>query len=233
MSHCWKPILACLSLFVLVAVGCNRGADKSQSDQSPAAAIGGADNDTSKPADNNAPALKKSNADSRHPEVLIETSMGNITLRLDREKAPGTVDNFLFHAASGFYNGTVVHQVFKDQGILAGGYGENLVEKAPIQPTIRNEADNGLKNLRGTIAMNRKPDNMDSATSQFFINVVDNPSLDYKDRTSAGYGYCVFGNVIQGMEVVNRINTVALRDTANFERTPAEPIVVRSVQRLR
>lgn len=231
MSH--RSILACLSLFVLVAAGCNRGADKSQSDQSPAAAIGSGGKDSSKPADDNGPALKKSNADSRHPEMLIETSMGNITLKLDREKAPGTVDNFLFYAASGYYNGTVVHQVFKDQGILAGGYNENLVEKAPIQPPIRNEADNGLKNLRGTIAMNRQPDNMDSATSQFFINVVDSPSLDYKDRSPAGYGYCVFGNVTAGMDVVNRINMVALRDTSNFERTPAEPIVIKSVQRLR
>ena len=116
----------------------------------------------------------KPTADPQHPVVLIETSLGNITVRLDREKALLTVDNFLSYVGASFYDQTIIHQVYKGQGILAGGYGTNMLEK-PAHTPIRNEADNGLKNRRGTIAMVRLPDAIDSATCQFFINVADNP----------------------------------------------------------
>ena len=167
----------------------------------------------------------------QQPLVLVETSVGKITLRLDAERAPLTVDNFLSYVDAGHYDRTIIHQVYKGQGIVAGGYGENLLEK-PARTPIRNEAANGLKNRRGTIAMVRLPDGIDSATCQFFINVADNPALDYRDRTPAGYGYCVFGEVVDGMDVVDRINDVPIHDTPDFERTPVEPIMVASMRRI-
>ena len=164
--------------------------------------------------------------------MLIETSLGKIKVQLNVERAPLTVDNFLFYVNSGYYDRTIVHQVYKGQGIMAGGYGENLLEK-PARTPIRNEASNGLKNRRGTIAMVRSPDGIDSATCQFFINVADNPALDYRDRTPAGYGYCVFGEVIEGMDVVDRINDAPVHDMPDFERTPVEPVIVASVRQIR
>ena len=143
-----------------------------------------------------------------------------------------TVDNFLSYVGSSFYDKTIIHQVFKDQAIMAGGYDTNMVAKLARFP-IRNEAAVGMKNLRYTIAMFRSPASIDSATSQFFINVADNSSLDYKDRTPQGYGYCVFGKVTKGMEVVDAINAAELRDTTTLERTPAVPIIVMSIRRVR
>ncbi len=174
----------------------------------------------------------KSPVDTKHPIVLIETSLGNITVRLDADKSPLTVDNFLSYVRAGHYDQTIVHQVYKSQGFLAGGYGMNLVEKKP-RPPIRNEADNGLKNRRGTIAMVRLPDAIDSATCQFFINVADNPGLDYRNRTPAGYGYCVFGEVTEGLDTVEKIAEVKVCDTKDFERTPEQQIVVKSVRQIR
>ena len=144
-----------------------------------------------------------------------------------------TVDNFLnSYVGDRFYDQTIVHQVYKGQGILAGGYGTNLVEK-PARTPIRNEALNGLKNHRGAIAMVRQPDAIDSATSQFFINVADNPALDYKDRTPAGYGYCVFGEVTEGMDVVDKINNVPVHDEGGLDRTPVQRVVVKSIRWIR
>ena len=201
--------------------------------QSPPAAIDGAGNATpSSVVVPEPPAPPKPTSDSQHPVVLIETSLGNVTVQLDREKALLTVDNFLRYVGASFYDQTVIHQVYKGQGILGGGYGTNMVAK-PARTPIYNEADNGLKNSRGTIAMVRLPDAIHSATSQFFINVADNPSLDYRDRTPEGYGYCVFGKVTDGMDVVDKINGVSLRDMPEFERTPMEPVIVKSIRRIR
>ena len=107
----------------------------------------------------------------------------------------------------------------------------NLLEK-PTKRFIRNEADNGLKNRRGTIFMVRQPDVIDSAACQFFINVADNPSLDYKDRTAEGYGYCVFGEVTEGMDAVDAIANTSVQDTPQFERTPVQPLVITSAKRI-
>jgi cyclophilin family peptidyl-prolyl cis-trans isomerase len=124
--------------------------------------------------------------------------------------------------------------VYKGQAILAGGYGTNLLPiPKRVHPTVRNEAATAPKNLRYTIAMARFPDSVDSATSQFFINVADNSSLDYKDRTAQGYGYCVFGKVTDGMDVVDKINDAKLRNTPELDQTPAEPIIVKSIRLLR
>ena len=115
---------------------------------------------------------------------------------------------------------------------MAGGYGTNLVEK-PGRTPVRNEAHNGLKNRRGTISMVRLPDAIDSATCQFFINVADNPTLDFKDRTPERYGYCVFGEVVEGLDVVDKIGNAEVHDTTQLERTPVQAIVVKSIRRTR
>ena len=232
MSHRWKPIVACLSLLVFaVAGGCGggTGGDAKQ----PAATANDATKKTDPPegAAQAAP-TPKANRDLDHPVVEIETSKGKITVELDRKNAVNTVDNFLSYVGASFYDKTIVHQVFKGEAILAGMYDTNLAVK-PGRTPIRNEAANGLKNVRGTIAMNRWPNSIDSATSEFLINVADNPKLDYKARTAAGYGYCVFGKVTQGMEVVDAIAGLELRDTTTLERTPAVPVIVTSIRRIR
>jgi cyclophilin family peptidyl-prolyl cis-trans isomerase len=229
-ANCWKP-LGYMSLVLLVALaGCNRGGDGTQT---PAAAIGGSGKNTPASDASQGPSLKKPASDPLHPEVLIETTAGSVTVRLDNEKAQITVGNFLSYVDAGHYDNTIVHQVYKGQGILAGGYGTNLAEK-PVRTPIFNEARNGVKNRRGTISMVRLPDAKDSATSQFFINVADNPALDHKDETPEGFGYCVFGEVKEGgMDVVDRIANTQVHDTPEFERTPTQPIVVKSIRRTR
>ena len=133
-------------------------------------------------------------------QVLMKTNKGDITLELDRGRAPLSVENFLTYAESGHYNGTIFHRVIKDFMIQGGGFDQSMRQKATLPP-IQNEAQNGLKNRRGTIAMARTSD-VNSATSQFFINVKDNVFLDHGARD---FGYAVFGEVIAGMEVVDSI----------------------------
>ena len=239
MSHRWKPILACLSLLLFVVVGgCGGGARAAATaKKSPATASDAATKTDPAEATDQASPTPKATQDLDHPVVEIETSKGKITVELDRKSAVNTVDNFLLYVTTSFYDRTIIHQVFKDQGILAGGYDTNMVAK-PARTPIYNEAANGLKNLRGTIAMYRRPDTIDSATSQFFIDVRGIKALDYKDRTPQGYGYCVFGKVTKGMEVVDAINAAEVRDTklqdkTTLERTPAVPIIVMSIRRIR
>ncbi|MBN2476772.1 MAG: peptidylprolyl isomerase [Pirellulales bacterium] len=159
--------------------------------------------------------------------------MGNITVELDAERAPLTVDNFLSYVAKGHYDGTIFHQVYRDQGIVGGVYSVDMTEK-PQDPAIYNEAYNGLKNLRGTLAMARQPDMIHSATCHFFINVADNPELDHRDRnTPENYGYCVFGKVTEGMDVVLQIAAVEVEDTELLDRTPVQKLVIKSVRQIR
>jgi peptidyl-prolyl cis-trans isomerase A (cyclophilin A) len=219
-------LVSCLALAALLTlIGCNR--NSSQSDTT--ASIGGADGKTAK-SQTGGPV--QSNTDLVHPEVAIETSLGMITIRLDSEKAPLTVDNFLAYVDAGLYDRTIFHQVYKGQGVLAGGYTASLAE-IPSRTPIRNEADNGLKNRRGTISMVRQPDVIDSATSQFFINVADNPALDHRLRTAEEYGYCVFGEVISGMEVVDKITASPVQDTDKLDQTPVQTVVIKSVRRVK
>ncbi|UZK04011.1 peptidylprolyl isomerase [Venatoribacter cucullus] len=153
-------------------------------------------------------------------QVLMKTSQGDITLELDRERAPVSVENFLTYADSGHYNGTVFHRVIKDFMIQGGGFDQNMRQKATLPP-IKNEAQNGLKNRRGSIAMARTSV-VDSATSQFFINVKDNTFLDHGSRD---FGYAVFGKVTAGMDVVDAIATSA----TGRRDIPVEPIIIESV----
>ena len=140
------------------------------------------------------------------PQVKLQTTLGDVVLKLDAEKAPGTVKNFLAYVKEGFYDGTIFHRVIPGFMAQGGGFTENFKQK-PTHPPIKNEADNGLKNKRGTIAMARTPD-PNSATAQFFINYKDNAFLDYTSPTPQGWGYAVFGEVVQGMDIVDKMATI-------------------------
>jgi cyclophilin family peptidyl-prolyl cis-trans isomerase len=164
--------------------------------------------------------------------VIFDTSMGTITVELDAVKSKLTVENFLAYADSGYYDQTLFHQVVKDYVIVGGTYGPSLTEKKAGM-AIRNEAHNGLKNRRYTLAMARRPDSIDSATSQFFFNLRDNTLLDHKDRTAQGYGYCVFGQVVAGQEVLERIASVEVRNTEQADQVPVQPVIVKSIRRTR
>ncbi|BCA80321.1 peptidylprolyl isomerase [Desulfuromonas sp. AOP6] len=160
----------------------------------------------------------------KNPAVRLETSMGEITLELDAQNAPTSTANFLEYVNSGYYDGTIFHRVIDGFMIQGGGMTADMKEKKTRAP-IRNEANNGLKNLRGTIAMARTQV-VDSATGQFFINVKDNAFLDHKNETPSGYGYAVFGRVIDGMDTVDAIRQVATGNKGMHQDVPKEAVVI-------
>ena len=167
-----------------------------------------------------------------HPLVQVTTSAGEIVLRLDRKKAPRTVENFLEYVDREHYEQTIFHCV--DQGfiVLGGGFTADHQPKE-TRAEIISEAHNGMKNLQGTIAMARDWQFAHSATCQFFFNLADNHALDHKGRESAAeYGYCVFGKIVKGLDVVDRIAAVKVRDTDQFAKLPVEPVVIESIKRV-
>lgn len=163
---------------------------------------------------------------SKNPEVVIETSEGNITVELFQDKAPKTVENFLAYVKSNFYRGTIFHRVIKGFMIQGGGFTSEMGRKNTLPP-IQNEANNRVSNKRGTIAMARTAD-PNSATSQFFINTVDNNGLNYQGPNN--FGYCVFGEVKSGMGIVDKIEGVSTVTKGQFQNVPVSPIVIRNVQ---
>jgi cyclophilin family peptidyl-prolyl cis-trans isomerase len=165
-----------------------------------------------------------------NPVVRLTTTMGVINLELDQQKAPVTVKNFLRYVNSGFYDGTVFHRVIKDFMIQGGGFKPGLQKKNPKGP-IKNEADNGLKNKAGTVAMARTND-PHSASSQFFINTIDNGFLDFKRKPPGGWGYAVFGKVTEGMEVVKKIEASATRRQGARANVPVHDVVIFKAERL-
>jgi cyclophilin family peptidyl-prolyl cis-trans isomerase len=167
-------------------------------------------------------------AQSANPQVAVNTSKGRIVLELDAEKAPLTVANFLSYVDDGFFSATIFHRVIKTFMIQGGGFTTDL-EKKETQAPIENEANNGLTNDRGTIAMARTGD-PHSATAQFFINTVDNAALDYPG--SDGWGYAVFGRVIEGLDVVDAIADVATGISGGMRDVPREAVVIESVDRV-
>jgi len=167
-------------------------------------------------------------AADKNPVVLMETSKGNIEIELDRQKAPITVDNFVGYVNDKFYDGTIFHRVIANFMIQGGGFDEKMSQK-PTKGPIKNEAGNGLLNKRGTIAMARTGV-VDSATAQFFINVKDNEFLNHRDDTQQGYGYAVFGKVIEGMEVVDKIKEAKTGNKGGFQDVPVETVVIKSVR---
>jgi len=168
-------------------------------------------------------------ADPSNPLVLLETSSGEILIELFPDKAPKTVENFLAYVDSGFYDNTIFHRVIKDFMIQGGGYGPRMDEK-PTRDPVENEADNGLKNERGAVAMARTSD-PHSASAQFFINLKDNDFLDHTEKNAQGWGYCVFGRVSEGMEIVEAIAKVrtGVRDT--HDDVPVDMVLITSASR--
>lgn len=185
--------------------------------------------DQAKPAE---PAAAKpvATATNKNVSVVITTTYGDITVELDAEKAPVTVENFLKYVDAKFYDGTIFHRVIKNFMIQGGGFDQNLSQKKTNAP-IKNEAGNGLKNDRGTIAMARTMI-IDSATAQFFINTVDNDFLNHRGETIRDFGYAVFGKVTDGMEVVDIIAGVKTGNVNGMADVPTPaPVVIKSVRR--
>ena len=158
-------------------------------------------------------------------KVNLETNLGNITIELDKKKAPKTVNNFVKYIQEGHYDKTIFHRVINGFMIQGGGFEKNMKEKATTAP-IENEADNGLKNKAYTLAMARTSD-PHSASAQFFINLVDNDFLDHSSKTMSGWGYAVFGKVIKGMEVVDKISEVATATKGFHDDVPVKPITIK------
>jgi peptidyl-prolyl cis-trans isomerase B (cyclophilin B) len=158
------------------------------------------------------------------PQVQLETSMGNIVIELNRDKAPETVANFISYVEDGFYDGTIFHRVIENFMVQGGGFDQNFQQKQTKAP-VQNEADNELSNKRGAVAMARTND-PHSATAQFFINTVNNDFLDFKGKTPSGWGYAVFGEVVEGMDVVDKIREVDTTMRGPHQDVPAEDIVI-------
>ena len=167
-------------------------------------------------------------AATTNPQVELRTTMGVIVVELDQDKAPATVANFLQYVKEGHYNGTVFHRVIPGFMIQTGGFTADMQEK-PTRASIKNEASNGLRNTAGTLAMARRPD-PHSASAPFFINLSDNAFLDFKAATQSGYGYAVFGKVVSGMDVVNKIAAVRTGPKAPHDDVPLKPVVIESAR---
>lgn len=161
--------------------------------------------------------------------VVMETSLGNVEIELDGEKAPVSAKNFLQYVDDKFYDGLIFHRVIKDFMIQGGGFTATMDQKK-TRETIKNEAGNGLKNLKGTVAMART-NVVDSATAQFFINTVDNDFLNHRNTSPAGFGYAVFGKVTSGMDVVEKIRSVPTGEKSGMDDVPTTPVIIKSIKR--
>ena len=164
-----------------------------------------------------------------NPTILLETSSGDILLELFPDKAPRTVENFLRYVDDGFYKNTIFHRVISNFMIQGGGLDARMNEKETRAP-VQNEANNGLKNDRGTIAMARTQD-PHSATAQFFINLVDNDFLNHTDESISGWGYCVFGKVTEGMDVVDKIAKVKTKSAGMYDDVPVDMVIITGASR--
>ncbi len=171
--------------------------------------------------------LSSSTLFAANPIVIMTTNMGEMTIELNQEKAPKTVANFLSYVETGYYSGSIFHRVIADFMIQGGGFDENA-SKLPTKTPVENEAFNGLKNTFGTIAMARTS-SPHSATSQFFINSKNNAFLNYKSKTRSGWGYTVFGTVIKGLDVVNKISAVKTTSKGMSQNWPIENVVIESI----
>ncbi|MHB0980258.1 MAG: peptidylprolyl isomerase [Thermoleophilia bacterium] len=192
--------------FALLAVGC--GSQASETTTGP----------------NAGPNTGEGNVSNSNPRVELKTSMGVIVLELDSAAAPISTENFLAYVADGSYDGTIFHRVIPGFMAQGGGFTLDMNQKAS-KPPIKNEAGNGLKNLRGTVAMARTGV-VDSATAQFFINLVDNGFLDHTANTPQGYGYAVFGKVVSGMDVADAMAAAPTKTVGQFQDVPQTPIVI-------
>lgn len=213
-------MLAALGLMVTMA--CGGGAPPPPAEE-PKEAPAPPAPATEEPAVAPAPAPTGTN-----PMVEMRTSMGTMRIELYPDKAPKTVENFLEYTRDGFYDGTVFHRVIEGFMIQGGGFTPDMTEKETRAP-IENEASNGLKNVRGSVAMARTND-PHSASSQFFVNTVDNPFLDFQSETVQGWGYAVFGQVVEGLETLDAIKKVSTGSRGPHDDVPTKPVVIESVR---
>ena len=229
MQHVWKFPLRCALLLCLGLAGCGHS-NEPAAGEADAGAAESADG-PQKHAPTEPIVLKEPNPEY-YPTVVLKTSLGELTVRLDAKRAPRTVNNFLHYVQSGHYNQTIFHQIEEGYVVLGGTYTADLTEKDNRYP-IPNEANNGLKNVRGAIAMARQPDEIDSSTSQFFINLSDNPNLDHRGESPEEFGFCVFGEVIEGLEVLDRMGQIEVQATEQFEKLPVETVLLENARRVR
>ncbi|HUY88574.1 MAG TPA: peptidylprolyl isomerase [Pirellulales bacterium] len=229
MPRVWKSQLRLAILACLALAGCSSSEAPPPEEQATASSEKPAAPKT-KAADE--PIVLEEPNTEYYPIVALKTSFGELTLKLDAKRAPRTVNNFLHYVQSGHYDQTIFHQVQEGYVVLGGSYAPDLTEKDGRYP-IPNEADNGLKNVRGTIAMARQPDEIDSATCQFFINLDDNTNLDHRGETPEEFGFCVFGEVIKGMEVLDKMSRVQVEPTEQFEQFPVETVLLETARRTR
>lgn len=222
-----RSSLAVAAFLLIVALnGCNHASTNPEAKGS--AASGEAEPSAASTAKPSAKSI-----DFEKPVVQIETSVGTISLRLDGIHAPGTVRNFINFANEGFYDNTLIHYVDPGKMVIAGGYAADRKPK-PAGMAIRNEADNSLKNTRGTIAMARDASRIDSASTQFFINLADAPKLDHTGDTPANYGYCVFGAVTDGLDVADKISKGPTANAGgDLTQTPDPAVVIKSMRVVR
>jgi len=162
-----------------------------------------------------------------YPRVYVKTNVGGFTIELYPDKAPETVANFLNYVDKGYYGGTIFHRVIKGFMIQGGGFTVDMTQKETAPP-IKNEASNGLKNKKYTIAMART-NVVDSATSQFFINTADNSALDFREKTQTGFGYCVFGKVVEGTDVIDKIEMVQTTSKGSYDDVPVKPVIIKAM----
>jgi peptidyl-prolyl cis-trans isomerase B (cyclophilin B) len=224
------PLIVALCLGALALGGCSDDSGTTPgADTGPTADVGAVDQRVS---DGSAADLPGSTADlpgGAATQVELDTTLGKIVIELDAAKAPNTVANFLAYVKAGHYDGTIFHRVIATFMIQGGGFDSAYVKK-PTNAPIQNEADNGLSNLRGTIAMARTSD-PHSATAQFFINVTDNAGLDHSAKTSQGWGYCVFGKVVSGLDTVDKIKAVPTGPGGPFAKdAPQTTVVINSAK---
>ncbi|RMA97301.1 peptidylprolyl isomerase [Hydrogenothermus marinus] len=168
---------------------------------------------------------------TKNPVVEVKTDLGSFYIELFPDKAPITVENFLKYIDAGFYDGLIFHRIIPGFVVQGGGFDENMNYKKPLYPPIKNEAKNGLRNSYGTVAMARTTE-IDSATSQFFINLAENYQLDHQGETPDTYGYAVFGKVIEGMKVVEWIARIPTTSKMGFENVPIHPVKIHYIKRV-
>ena len=221
------PIALVMANCLVVSSGCGSSATQDQTGDAPS--MSEPTVATTSPIAAPAVALTESDL---HPRVHLRTNRGDVTIELDMRAAPRTVTNFLSYVQSGHYDQTLFHQVEVGYVVVGGSYTPDLKERAVRYPIV-SEADNGLKNTRGTIAMARSTDDPNSATCQFFINLSDNPSLDHRGSTPAEFGYCVFGRVIEGLDALDRISGLPVKSDERFLKMPVETVMIERADTVR
>ncbi len=241
MHTAYRYAVTCSLVLLIAAMGCGKDSD-SASEKESSDPKGAQSSDSGGAPVANAGAEKSGNpaapAGTGKPRVVIKTTLGDITVELTPERAGVTVGEFLDNARRGYYDDTIFHEVMKDYVVIGGSFTENLEEKEK-RSSFHSEARDGLSNVRGTIAMSRQPQDKSSATCQFFFNLADNSDLlDHKKApegqktTDQDWGYTVFGEVIDGMAVVDAIGNVQVEEQGEFEQIPAEPIKILSMREL-